>query len=129
MASVEKVLHHLTGIMGGGIFQGISIEQIVVDDGSNDNTSQIVWQYAENHHWIRFIPLPENRGTNAARNAAIVAAKGEWCVLLDSDDYFMPTALVNYAECNEKSSRLPALHVRSRSHAAILRAKSDTERL
>ncbi len=74
--------------------QDISIEQIVVDDGSNDNTSQIVQQYAENHHWIRFIPFPENRGTNAARNAAIAAAKGEWCVLLDSDDYFLPTAFV-----------------------------------
>lgn len=93
MASVEKALHHLTGIMGG-VFQDISIEQIVVDDGSNDNTSQIVRQYADKHNWISFISFPENKGTNAARNAAIAAAKGEWCVLLDSDDYFLPTAFV-----------------------------------
>lgn len=45
-----------------------------------------------------FISFPENRGTNAARNAAIEAAKGEWCVLLDSDDYFLPTAFVTIAK-------------------------------
>ena len=80
--------------MGEGDYKNISIEHIVVDDGSNDNTSQIVRQYADKHNWISFISFPENRGTNAARNAAIEAAKGEWCVLLDSDDYFLPTAFV-----------------------------------
>ncbi|MEE0903546.1 MAG: glycosyltransferase family 2 protein [Prevotellamassilia sp.] len=74
------------------------MEHIVVDDGSNDNTSQIVRQYADKHNWISFIFFPENRGTNAARNAAIEAAKGEWCVLLDSDDYFLPTAFVTIAK-------------------------------
>ena len=69
-----------------------------MDDGSNDNTSQIVRQYADKHNWISFISFPENRGTNAARNAAIEAAKGEWCVLLDSDDYFLPTAFVTIAK-------------------------------
>lgn len=83
--------------MGEGDYKNISIEHIVVDDGSNDNTSQIVRQYADKHNWISFIFFPENRGTNAARNAAIEAAKGEWCVLLDSDDYFLPTAFVTIA--------------------------------
>ena len=83
---------------GRGDYKNISIEHIVVDDGSNDNTSQIVRQYADKHNWISFISFPENRGTNAARNAAIEAAKGEWCVLLDSDDYFLPTAFVTIAK-------------------------------
>lgn len=84
--------------MEEGDYKNISIEHIVVDDGSNDNTSQIVRQYADKHNWISFIFFPENRGTNAARNAAIEAAKGEWCVLLDSDDYFLPTAFVTIAK-------------------------------
>lgn len=84
--------------MGEGDYKNISIEHIVVDDGSNDNTSQIVRQYADKHNWISFIFFPENRGTNAARNAAIEAAKGEWCVMLDSDDYFLPTAFVTIAK-------------------------------
>ena len=72
----------------------MEVEQIVVDDGSKDNTPQIVRQYADNHSWLRFVSFPNNRGTNAARNAAIKAAKGDWCIILDSDDYFLPTALV-----------------------------------
>ena len=78
----------------GGYFDDLEVEQIVVDDESKDNTPQIVRQYADNHSWLRFISFPKNRGTNAARNAAIKAAKGDWCIILDSDDYFLPTALV-----------------------------------
>lgn len=98
MASVKEARHHLQASWGRGEYKNISIEHIVVDDGSNDNTSQIVRQYADKHNWISFISFPENRGTNAARNAAIEAAKGEWCVLLDSDDYFLPTAFVTIAK-------------------------------
>lgn len=98
MASVKEARHHLQASWGREDYKNISIEHIVVDDGSNDNTSQIVRQYADKHNWISFISFPENRGTNAARNAAIEAAKGEWCVLLDSDDYFLPTAFVTIAK-------------------------------
>ena len=35
-----------------------------------------------------FHPFSHNRGTNAARNAAISIAKGKWCIILDSDDYW-----------------------------------------
>ena len=98
MASVKEARHHLQASWGRGDYKNISIEHIVVDDGSNDNTSQIVRQYADKHNWISFISFPENKGTNAARNAAIAAAKGEWCVLLDSDDYFLPTAFVTIAK-------------------------------
>lgn len=72
----------------------INIEQIVVDDGSTDNTTAIAKQYGATRPWLSLISFPQNRGTNAARNATITAAKGEWCVLLDSDDYFLPTAFV-----------------------------------
>ena len=98
MASVKEARHHLQASWGRGDYKNISIEHIVVDDCSNDNTSQIVRQYADKHNWISFISFPENKGTNAARNAAIAAAKGEWCVLLDSDDYFLPTAFVTIAK-------------------------------
>lgn len=70
-----------------------NIEHIIVDDGSSDQTVRIIKTYAEKHPHIYFIQFSENRGTNAARNAAITAAKGEWCILLDSDDYFLDDAL------------------------------------
>jgi glycosyltransferase involved in cell wall biosynthesis len=69
------------------------IEQIIVDDGSTDNTPEIVKEYAKLHPHIHFIELPQNKGTNASRNIAITKAKGEWCILLDSDDYFVENAI------------------------------------
>lgn len=72
---------------------GINIEHIVVDDGSEDETSGIIQKYADKYLHIRFIRFPYNRGTNAARNAAIEAAKGDYCIILDSDDFFVDDAL------------------------------------
>lgn len=71
---------------------GIEMEHVVVDDGSADNSAQIVEDYALRYDHIQFIRLPQNKGTNAARNAAIAAAKGEFCIILDSDDYFVDDA-------------------------------------
>lgn len=71
----------------------ISLEHIIVDDGSSDNTSSIIQLYAERFNHIKFIKFAKNRGTNAARNAAVKAAKGDFCIILDSDDYFVDDAI------------------------------------
>lgn len=85
---IESVLRQsLTNVIGGGY------EHILVDDGSTDLTAKICEGYAKNNPSVRFIRFEQNRGTNAARNAAIAAAKGEWCIILDSDDYFVENAL------------------------------------
>lgn len=55
-------------------------------------------KYAAEHSHVVFVKLPENRGTNAARNEAIYRANGEWCILLDSDDHFVDDALVTISE-------------------------------
>lgn len=82
---LESVIRNLS--------HGIEIEHIVVDDGSADNSAQIVEDYASRYDHIQFIRLPQNKGTNAARNTAIAAAKGEFCIILDSDDYFVDDAV------------------------------------
>lgn len=71
----------------------ISIEHIIVDDGSTDDTINIIEKYIQKYNHIKFIKFPRNRGTNAARNAAINIAAGQFCILLDSDDYFVDNAL------------------------------------
>lgn len=49
--------------------------------------------YARCHEHVRFFQFGCNRGTNAARNKAISEARGKWCIILDSDDYFVDEAL------------------------------------
>lgn len=69
------------------------IEVIVIDDGSSDGTRQIVDQ------WARTVPFPvvyfyqSNQGKHVAHNKAIELARGEFVVLLDSDDVLLPGAL------------------------------------
>ena len=72
---------------------GVDLEHIVVDDGSHDSTANIVQKYAMLYPHIHFIKFDNNRGTNAARNAAIAEATGDFCIILDSDDYFVPDAM------------------------------------
>lgn len=71
----------------------VEVEHIVVDDGSTDDTADIVEEYKNKYEHIVFIRFTKNRGTNAARNAAIKHATGDFCVILDSDDYFVENAL------------------------------------
>lgn len=76
----------------------VELEHIVVDDGSNDKTPIIIQQYASKYKHIKFISFSKNKGTNAARNAAIRSATGNFCVILDSDDYFVDDAIKNINE-------------------------------
>jgi glycosyltransferase involved in cell wall biosynthesis len=68
-------------------------EMIIIDDGSNDNTKDIVETYIEKDSRIYFYSLKENKGPNIARNFASEKANGEWLVFLDSDDSLTDNAL------------------------------------
>lgn len=62
------------------------IELIVVDDGSNDTTPQVVQPYAPA---LTYIQRP-HRGVSAARNDGVAASRGDLVAFLDSDDLWLP---------------------------------------
>lgn len=61
-------------------------EVVVVDNGSTDETPQIVDEYTNRDHRIRLVPSPKSQGTSAARNAGAAAAKGDFLAYCDQDD-------------------------------------------
>jgi glycosyltransferase involved in cell wall biosynthesis len=61
-------------------------EIIVVDDGSGDNTHQIV--NSVNDARLRYIRHPTNKGLAEARNTGLAHAGGDLIAFLDSDDFW-----------------------------------------
>jgi len=62
------------------------IEIICVNDGSTDNSQQILKEYAQKDERIKIVDK-KNGGLSSARNAGLDAATGEYCYFLDSDDW------------------------------------------
>jgi succinoglycan biosynthesis protein ExoO len=73
--------------------QGCSLDIVVVDDASDDDTIGVVQRRAEQDPRLRLITLPQNSGPASARNAGFSAARGRWIAVLDADDAFEPGRL------------------------------------
>jgi glycosyltransferase involved in cell wall biosynthesis len=63
-----------------------SLEVVVVDDGSTDETPEVLERYAGRLRWAR---IPHG-GAAAARNRLLALAEGDWVQYLDADDFLYP---------------------------------------
>ena len=69
-----------------------NIEIVLVNDGSKDNSEQIIQKYAEKDN--RIVPLNKvNGGLSDARNFGLKYATGEYCLFIDSDDWLAESAI------------------------------------
>jgi glycosyltransferase involved in cell wall biosynthesis len=88
-----------------------NIEVVVVDDGSPDNTREVVESYKTKMPNLVYM-RQTNQGPSAARNNGIRGSKGEYVMALDADDKLAPTYvekcvdyLENHSECKLVYSR------------------------
>jgi len=70
-------------------------EMIIVDDGSSDNSLEVIQSYAEKDSRIKVFTHPDgkNHGLSATLQLGLEKARGEWIAFLESDDQFTPTSL------------------------------------
>lgn len=82
--NVEKYIDDCLKSVVNQTFRNIEI--ILVNDGTKDNSMQIVKRYAESDGRIKVINKI-NGGLSSARNAGLDIAKGDYIVFVDSDDF------------------------------------------
>lgn len=70
-----------------------NIELLITDDGSDDNTIEIVKAFQKSDSRIRLFTLNGNNGAGAARNKSIGEAKGRYIAFCDSDDIWEPSKI------------------------------------
>ena len=87
----ERLVNALQSVFSQSL---LATEVIVVDDGSTDDTREIVRNQFPD---VRYL-FQQNKGVSSARNTGIKAASGDWIALLDSDDHWQPDKLKQQCE-------------------------------
>ncbi len=83
---IYNVAPYLEEAFDSILYQSLKeIEIIAVNDGSTDNSEEIIKQYQQKASRIIFFSQ-DNQGQSAARNVALRHAKGEYIYMMDSDD-------------------------------------------
>ena len=72
-------------------------ELIIVNDGSTDNSKEIIIEYATISKQIKFLDQ-ENKGVAAARNNGLLNAVGDYILFVDSDDYWLSNRVLKDLE-------------------------------
>ena len=73
-------------------------QDILVNDGSKDNSQDIIDEYKEKYPDMFFPIIQENQGIGMARNNALQKATGEYIMFIDNDDYIDKDYIAKHVE-------------------------------
>lgn len=91
---VYNVAHYLPTCLESVLTQmQAGVEIILVDDGSEDASPQILRDYQQRYDFLQIITHSGNQSLGSARNSGFKMAQGEWIYFLDSDDFIAPNTL------------------------------------
>lgn len=90
--AIESVLHQTY----------LNIELVIVDDGSTDNTWNIIKKYMSQDSRI-IAETQKNKGVSAARNLGLSLSNGKFVTFLDSDDWLEPDAISYLMEMSKQN--------------------------
>ncbi|WP_333693475.1 glycosyltransferase family 2 protein [Flavobacterium sp.] len=78
-------------------------ELLIVDDGSQDKTADLVKELQKNDSRIKFFQLEKNSGPAVARNTGIEQAQGQYLTFIDADDIWFPDFMANSIQTIQKT--------------------------
>lgn len=76
-------------------------EIVIVDDASTDATPEIAQRLARQHQEVRVVSHGTNRQLLETRRTAVLEARGQYVLFLDSDDELLPSAIASSVEVAE----------------------------
>ena len=123
--NVEKYLIRCLDSVFNQQFSG-TYEVIAVDDGSTDSCLHVLKGYREKETRLKVIEHGENKKLSVARASGMKAAKGDYIMHVDSDDWLLPNALENlFRKCMELDVDVVVFnHVRENSKGERTNVKS-----
>ena len=93
---ISNTLDSLVSLSGESLEMLKRLEIIVVNDGSKDNTENIVKKYVDKYPFAVNLITKENGGYGSTINVAAKAANGKYFKLLDGDDTFITENISDY---------------------------------
>lgn len=109
--NAEKYLHQcINSLIKQSIFP--SIQVLLVDDGSNDSSGNIIDRYANEYKNIESYHK-QNGGSSTARNLGINKAQGEYISFLDSDDWLENDAIETLYNIAINNNRVDIIQFRA----------------
>lgn len=85
--------------------QDMPLELLVIDDGSTDQTAEILSVY-QNRSDFHYLLNPQNMGAAASRNCGVKKAQGQYIAFLDADDWWEDGKLSLQLETIQKTGRV-----------------------